>query len=290
MTKSQTVQRTAPSFIDQYFNALIMKNLCLVLLLLLSIAGLYGQGPISGFMTGRAKTDVALNYGYESYDTYLFGAERQNLSTTTQSSNLYLEHGFTDTLSIVITAPYVQIQDGSQGLQDGNILLKYQNQEINTSKGTLRFISAAGVGLPLSRYPIDVERPIGERATTLQGRFIAQYNFNFGLFIHVQSGINFRIRPQSQGSIPVLLRTGMGTNRFYVEAWIEFLRTLNAGVDNRIRGGAGSNWVKIGGSLYVPFTPYLGFNLGVGHFLTGKNIGLSTAVFGGIILKRNWRK
>ena len=267
-----------------------MKNLCLGLFLVIPFVQAFSQGPISGFMTGRAKTDVALNYGYDSYDTYLFGAERQSLSTTTESFSLYLEHGFTDTLSIVVTAPYVRVQNGGSGLQDGNIFLKYKNQEVYTDKGVLRFISAAGVSLPLSRYPIDVERPIGERATVLQGRFIAQYNFNFGFFVHLQSGLNFRISPQSQGAIPLLLRTGIGTNRFYVEGWVEFLRTLNAGVDDRIRGGSGSNWIKVGGSLYVPLTPYFGLNLGAGHFLTGKNVGLSTAIFGGIILKRNWNK
>ncbi len=266
-----------------------MKNLLLIMTLLPWAAVAYCQGPISGFLVGRAKTDLAINYGYDNYDTYVFGEEEQSISVTTTSLNLYAEHGFTDSLSIVFTAPYVSIQNGDSGLQDGSLFLKYKNQEINTNLGSLRFVSAVGISLPLSGYSTDTERPIGERATVLQGRFAAQYNFRAGFFVHVQSGLNFRISPQSQGGIPLLLRMGMGTRRIYGEAWIEFFRTLDAGVDDRIRGGAGSNWVKVGGSIYVPVTPYFGLNLNGAHFLSGKNIGLSTMLFTGIILKRNWK-
>ena len=267
-----------------------MRFLLLIALFTTHILLVRGQGPISGFMVGRAKTDLALNYGFDSFDTYLFGNERQNISTTTEWLSLYVEHGLTDTLSIVFTAPYVRIENGEQGLQDASLYLKYQNQKIQFEKGTLRFVSAAGISLPLSGYTLDALRPIGERATVLHGRFLAQYSFHFGLFFQLQSGVDFRVSPQSQGAIPLLLRSGFGTNRFYLETWVEFRRTLNAGVDDQIRGGSGSNWIKVGGSLYLPLTPFLGLNAGGSYFLSGRNVGLSTLVFGGIILKRNWKK
>ena len=255
------------------------------------IPGVFGQGPISGFMNDRGKTAFALNYAFDEYNEYAFEFDRESITTTTRSINLFVEHSITDSLSAVFTAPYVWVDSSEGGLQDATLMVKYLNQSTKNKRGTLNFITSAGVGFPLSNYSVNIERPIGPRATVLRGRILVQYNFNFGFFVHLQSGVDFRILPQSQGAIPALFRVGMGTSKIYAEAWLEYFNTFsNVDVDNQVLGINGSDWLKIGGSIYVPFNPKFGFNVGISHFLDGQNIGLSTIIHGGMVFNFNWLK
>ncbi|MCB9293512.1 MAG: hypothetical protein H6559_10365 [Lewinellaceae bacterium] len=53
-------------------------------------------------MPGRGVTDIALGYSTESFSRYVFGDEQRDARLTTESMNLFVEHGFTDTLSLVV--------------------------------------------------------------------------------------------------------------------------------------------------------------------------------------------
>ena len=265
-------------------------SLVFILLIGLITEGV-GQGPISGFMNDRGKTAIALNYAFDEYNEYVFETNRQFITTTTQSINLFVEHGITDSLSIVFTAPYVWIDSSEHGFQDATLMVKYLNQVTQDNRGTLNFITSAGVGFPLSDYAINIERPIGPRATVLRGRLLVQYKLDFGLFFHLQSGIDFRILPQSQGAIPSLFRIGLGTSSIYAEAWVEYFNTFsNVEVDNQIFVNNGSDWWKIGGSIYVPINQNVGLNGGISYFLDGQNIGLSTIIHGGMVFNFDWTK
>ena len=246
---------------------------------------LSGQGPISGFMVGRARTDLAVSYSYESYEHYYFGSDKQAADNRIQSVNLFLEHGFSDSLAIVINLPYVWTDSLNRGLQDGAVALKYRQQPIVKESGSLSLIASAGISFPLSAYPQQTERPIGAGATLLQGRIVAQYNFRSGLFLHVQSGYDFRVLPEAQSAIPVQARAGFGAARYFVEGWLEWYHTFAAGADERILGGNGPDWLRLGGALYFPLSPSTGVVFNAAHFLTGRNIGLSTRVGGGLV----WR-
>ena len=255
------------------------------ILFLLLNASLLAQGPVTGFMPGKKSWDFALSYGQEQHSNYLFGDEKTPLENQNQSLSLFIERGFSDSFSLVLSVPYVSIDEVNQGLQDGNLFLKYRNREKIYDRGRLSLISAIGASFPLSRYPNDTETPIGERAVSVQGRFLVQYDFNFGLFLHLQSGVNFRIIPTAQSSVPVLLRIGFGTRHLYIDGWLEVLNTINAGVDTAVFGGSGSNWTKIGGTLYYALTPKIGLFLNASQTLGGKNIGLSSRWATGVVFK-----
>lgn len=254
-------------------------------LFFMSFVSLFGQGPISGFMAGRGHTDFALNYSFESYNFYFFGEEKRDRRNETKSVNLFIEHGFSDTFGLVVTLPYIWIDDINRGLQDGSLFVKYRNQKKRYAHGSLSFITALGISFPISSYPKDTENPIGERATLFQGRFLGQFNFDSGLFIHAQSGLNFRLFPDAQTSIPILLRMGFGGKNIFAEAWMEFFNTLNAGVDTQVFGGSGSTWTKIGGTLYYSLKPNFGLFLSGSQFLSGKNIGIASRVNAGAVYK-----
>ena len=246
---------------------------------------LSAQGPITGFMPGKKSWDFALSYGAESYNDYLFGDEKRTLENQNQSVSLFVERGFSDSFSLVLSLPYVHIDDINQGLQDGNLFIKYRNKNKYYEKGNLSLISAVGASFPFSNYPNDTETPIGERAVLFQGRFLAQYNFNSGFFLHLQSGINFRIIPSAQSSLPVLFRAGFGSRKIYVDGWIEWFKTFNSGVDTAVFGGAGSDWTKIGLTLYYSITPSIGVVANGSYTTGGRNIGLASRWGAGVVYK-----
>ena len=251
---------------------------------------IFGQGPLSGFLNGRGKTDVALNYATDRYENYLFGNEKRPISTKTQSVNLFLEHGLSDSLSLVLTLPFVWTNPDSANFQDATLFLKYRNQYQKFKAGALSFLTGVGLSFPVGNYRLDAERPIGTRSTIFQGRIITQYNFYHGLFFHLQGGVDLRVNPDSQVGVPVLFRVGWGTHTIYGEAWVEWRSTFNSAVDTRISGGAGSDWLRVGATIYYPITKKMGITIAVAKFITGRNIGLSTLYSGGIVQRIDWNK
>jgi len=251
---------------------------------------LSAQGPISGFMPGRGVTDIALGYSTETFNTYLFGRDKEARRLTTESVNLFIEHGFTGPMSMVVHIPYLWIDEQNRGLQDGGIYLKYRNERHEYPSGYLNLITSLGLSFPLSAYPKDSGTPIGLRAINFQARFQGQYVSHSGLFFQLQSGVDFQFLEELRPAIPILFRTGFGARRYFVEGWAESYNTLNSGVDTRISGGAGAQWLRVGGTLYVPLSAGVGIVLGSSRILSGKNIGLSTRWNTGIVYRWDRRK
>lgn len=243
------------------------------------------QGPISGFMVGAGNTDIAATYSYEYYDRYFFGNEEETIENTIQSVNLFIEHGFSKKASIVITLPYVWIDTLNRGFQDASVHLKYQNQKSTFSNSNLSFITAVGLSFPVSNYPTETEFPIGNRSTIFQGRFLVQHQWNSGVFWHLQSGIDFRIIPESLGALPVLIRLGYGGSKIYIEGWAEWYNTFEDQADTQIFGTGGSDWFRVGGTIYYSVLPEAGVFISGAQFVSGSNIGISSRVNTGVVYK-----
>lgn len=249
---------------------------------------LLSQGPISGFMPGGATTDVAFSYSNESYNSYFFGKEEQNISNEVSSISLFLEHGINDSFSLVLTVPYLWIDEVNKGIQDGIVAIKYRNQYKRFRASSLSMITSVGVSFPMSGYPRATDNPIGIRATTFQGRFQIQHQFDFGFFYNIQSGIDFRLIPSALSSVPVLFRAGFGGKHFYVDGWLELFNTFNAGVDTQLLDGSGSNWAKVGGTFFYPVTSSFGLFIGGAYLLSGTNIGKAVRFNTGFTYKIKW--
>lgn len=269
---------------NKYSNQLLQYFFVLCLLCLAEC--LVAQGPISGFLPGKGNTDIALAYSYESFDEFFFGANKESSNTIiTRSVNLFIEHGFEDSISVVVNLPFLWIDDVNSGLQDGSIFLKYRNKRVQDEKRSLDLITAVGLSLPLSSYPVDTETPIGLRATVFQGRFLAQYKFNFGFFLHLQTGVDFRISPTSQTSIPVLARIGLGSRKWYIDFWAEYYHTFNSFAVNQFTTGEGSRWLRAGGTLFYNISSTYGVFIGGAQIFGGRNIGLASRLNIGIAYK-----
>ncbi len=266
-----------------------MRKLLLFKLFLLPIFTL-AQGPISGFLPGATTTDLAIGYSPESYDFYFFGDEKQEQQVSSHSYNIFIEHGFSPRSSLVLNIPYIVIDEENAGLQDATLALKYRNQRTEYANGNMNFITSVGLTFPISDYPTETDTPIGIKAFTFQGRLVAQYNWNYGTFLHIQSGLDFQFIPVSRSSIPVQIRAGMGAANFYFDVWLEWMNAINAGVDTSVTGGEGSSWLKTGGTFYYPFTDRLGAFAGMSYVLTGQNIGQSLRFNVGAVYKWNRKK
>jgi hypothetical protein len=258
-----------------------------ILLTVLLMAVRHGrcQGPVSGFMPGARATDLALTYAHDSYDTYVFGDERRERPVTTQSVNLFAEHGFSPHFSVLATFPYLWIDENNRGVQDASLYMKYRNLYKERPAGSWTLITGLGLTFPLSNYATDTENPIGQKAVFFHGRLTAQYRLYSGFFIMGQSGLDFRLLPEAQWGIPFQLRLGWGAGRFYADGWLEVLRSLNAGVDENIQGGAGSSWTRLGGTGYFELLNNLGLVVQLAFIVRGENIGLSHRYGTGLVLK-----
>lgn len=248
---------------------------------------LFAQGPISGFLPGAKTTDIALGYSFETYDSYFFGQDKREQMVDATSYNLFVEHGISSKASLVLNLPYIAIDEENSGLQDATIALKYRNQRKEYDSGNLNFITAVGLTFPISSYPKETVNAIGAGAFQFQGRLVMQYNWNYGTFLHIQSGFDFQLIPVARTSIPIQVRAGMGASKFYFDVWMEYMNALNAGVDNTVAGGEGSSWFRVGGTFYYPFTPDFGAFLGGAYVLSGENIGQSSRINTGVVYKWN---
>ncbi|MCP9236601.1 transporter [Lewinella sp. JB7] len=251
------------------------------------VAGLFGQGPISGFPTPKGEIAVAPAYSRETYTTY-FGQDGtpEDREVTTTSYSLFVEAGLNDQTSLVATLPYMRTNDRPGSLQDASLWIKYMNLDLRGASGNQRVFTAIGLSFPVGSYETTGIAALGQRATVFQGRLVYQYQFDSGFFLHAQSGIDFQFAPESRSSWPVLLRTGYGTKYVYVEGWVEFITALESGTAvQTATAGTGSSWRRVGGTVYVPVVKWAGFVLGGAYVLGGEYIGKSGRVNLGMVVK-----
>lgn len=264
--------------------------------LLFMIIPLLAQGPLDGYLKGSGHIDFALSGSLESSDFYYFGNQKQNLENRFESLNFFAEWGFSDSLDLILTLPYIRTPkcdtclDYNQGFQDASLFAKFRLFKNEGNQSRFKLLGALGGSIPVSNYQVGIERPIGIGATTLHAKLIAQYEWYNGPFIHIQTGGEIRISPNFLTSIPVLVRAGYATSFIFIEAWLEVFETIEPGVDNTILAGNGSSWRKLGGSVYVPLHPTFGLTLGTAHIIKGSNIGLSRRYSLGVVYRVLGRK
>jgi len=262
-----------------------MRWYSLFLLLLLCTAQAFAQGAIDGYLKSKGEKDLAFTYSYEHFDEYYFGNELRDQAQTTQSMSFFGAFGWREGVNFIVAVPYIRIDEVNRGFQDATLAIKYRNERKSFKNGTLDIITSVGLSFPTSNYITDTTTPIGAKQVGFQPRLTAQYQDNSGFFIMAQSGLDLRLIPTWQTSIPFIARAGWASSKVYIDFWIDNLTTFNAGVDTSTSGVSGSNWFKIGGTVYVPVAKKFGVFVSGARFLGGTNIGLSTRVNGGFVYK-----
>ncbi len=248
------------------------------------------QGPISGFMAPKGSVDIALGYSQERFDTYLGPTGNEAIDLRTRAYQVFVEYTLEENMSIVATAPWLKTDATHQGWQDASIWLKYRNQRIERERAASSFFTAIGFSLPIGNYTTGERTSLGRRATVFQGRLAWQLDNQSGWFVHAQSGIDFQLAPTATAIWPVLVRAGYGHPYFYVETWLESVKSLSESLDNTLTAGAGSSWTRAGGTLYFPLRDWVGLHGGVAYILGGQNIGLSRRWQTGVVIKFRKKK
>lgn len=260
------------------------------------------QPIVDGFTKGKGNGSLVVSYSWERYDEFYAGSNlREGINTglrtwggeiTTQSVSLYGTVGLTDNVDIIVNVPYITVQGAGvdtvsqedSGLQDASVFIKWRPLAIETGGGTLSFLGALGFATPLSDYEEDLPLSIGNQSTRVDLRLLTHFQANSGIFGELQAGYSLRSNEVPNATL-LSAKIGYAAERFYVDLWSETQVSASDAPDigeapfNETR----VNYTQIGASLFVPVASGFGVSAGVGQFVSGRNVGLSTRFSGGVV-------
>ena len=268
------------------------------------------QSPVSGFMTGKGKGSVVVNYSTESYnEVYLVPTKITGVpvfkDVINTSVNFYGTYGITDKINAVVSLPYIKskgnadgavltdlgFQNERSGIQDLSVFLKFKPYSEKMGNGTLDFVGTVGVTTPLGDYRADEGLQsiiaIGNRSTKITTLGILQYKFNSDYFVTAQAGYSVRNNRVPNAFISEL-KVGYAGSLVYFDAWAGFQQSA-AGTDILQAGFDGFfpatqvNYARVGANVYVPVGAGFGVIGAFNAYLDGRNLGKSTGVSAGLV-------
>jgi hypothetical protein len=272
---------------------------------------LAAQGPLDGYMKGRGHFDLAPSFSIMRAKTFIGGAsEVYNAAFSGEMLSVFAAYGITDRFDVVASVPYM-FTDGQNGLQDGGFYAKYSMIEAKGSKiGRFRLIAGMGVSLPLSNYEPTAAGAIGQKATVVPARLIAQWETRWGPFINLTGGYNWRlddyeetdiarirqVRPGYNPAAPpnyatFLLKAGFPAAHYYLDAWVEHQRTADgAGSDYLpnvpdLPQAYGVSYWQIGGTAYYSEHGQRGVFISGANILSGRNVSRLWRLTAGVVFK-----
>lgn len=285
-----------------------MKQL-LPLLLLLPLA-LPAQGPLDGYLKGKGVLDLAPSLSFNNARDFV-GAENVRYDEAFRGNTLsvFAAYGLTKKIDLVGTAAYV-FTNAQKGLQDGGLYLKYRPvyKDLGKNGGKLGLLLGAGASFPLSDYEPLAAGALGQRALSIPGRLIVQWESPLGLFLNLTGGYApradklkeadiagvRRFRPtympeRPAGHSTVLLKVGFPAKHFYTDAWVEWQKSVGGSdyVPNLpdLPQAYGVSYTQVGGVLYYSENGKSGFLLSGGYILSGRNVSRILRLTIGAVIK-----
>ncbi len=286
----------------------VSKFLFIVLILTTSVSS-YAQTPLSGFSRAKGSGAISVSYFTEKYDKVLLvpteveGVPVFN-DVKINSVSIYGAYGITDKLEAVFSLPIISAKGNAtdatlqalnyenkrSGVQDLSLFLKYQLANLEIGADKLNISVGGGIQTPLGSYKVDEGLQsilaIGNRATAFTGVAIAQYQTMSGVFIGGQLGYSVK-SDVVPNAILGQIKAGYAGSNFYVAASLGGQQSTD-GVDILRDGFVGVfpntkvNYSKLGVDVYVPIIPGVGISGGFASVLSGRNIGKSTGLYGGL--------
>lgn len=285
--------------------------------LALVAAPLRAQAIDDGSMLPQRALATGVLYAHESWSQYWEGTLKRdngNIGTlTTQSVTWMAAYGVTDRLSVMAMLPYVWTHatqgplHGMRGLQDFTLAAKYQLLATPlTDRGTLRAMVVGAVGIPAGNYTPDfLPLSIGLASRQFSGRFTLNFQAHQGWFLNGSAAYTRRTkvtldRPayytngqlylSNEVAMPAVfaytVSAGYQVGRLSIPVSLSQQRTLGGGdirrqdmpfVSNRM------DFVRLEGLvMYAVPAPQLGVRIGVSRIVSGRNVGQSTTLTGGL--------
>lgn len=291
-----------------------MQRLLAVGILVLSSASLQAQTIDDSLMTPKKTLFTGISYGHDSWTSYWEGGlkrENENVGTLTTKNVTWMgTYGLTDNLNLIAMLPFVSTKasggtlHGQDGLQDLTLAAKYHL----VRKGSFNGFVGAAFGTPVSDYVFDLlPLSIGLHSKRLSGRILVNYSTSWGLFSDATGAYTYRDnvtldRPAyfTDGQLVLsdevkmpdvfdyTVRAGYMKHGLMVPVYYTQQFTLGGGdirrqdmpfVSNKM------NFSRIGAmAMYtLPKPANLALKVEATHVLTGRNVGESTTVTGGLM-------
>ena len=251
----------------------------------------------NGFLRGAGKTDVALTYTSESYDHFWVGNQRVKDpgvgEITRESLSLYVAHGLTDDMDVVMAAAYVDAEndgfgafDDERQLQDLSLGVKWRAGGSDLLGGRLSYLLAPSVKVPMTHYESNNPTAIGDGQVDVRARGILHYQSPNGFFAAVETGFDYRAEgPPNETLVNVSLGQTF-FNRVTVSPFLTITNSIhgkNIGQDDF--PAVEEDIERLGVSLYGRVNDQVGVTLGWKNTLDGRNTGDLTGWWLGVVFK-----
>jgi hypothetical protein len=282
----------------------------IVAVLLLSGLAAQAQSLSSGFMSGRKHGSISISGTQEWYEQVYLVPEKVDAvpifrRIQVKSVSLYANYGITDKIEAVVSLPYVRSEGQAaaqtlqsanytnvrEGLQDVSGLLKFKGYSTELGSSILNLLGVVSVSTPLSNYQseqgLEYIIAIGNKSTKVSTSGIAHLQTASGVFLTGQAGYSLR-----SGRVPNAFvaetKVGYAGPRIYVDGWASFQKSDNSGTDILQPGFDGDftatrvDFARVGVSAFRPLAQGFGLVLGASTYVSGRNVGKSTGVTGGL--------
>ncbi len=280
-------------------------------LLFLASAG-HAQSLVTGFMSGKGHGSVAVSATTESYTKAFLVPEKVDgvpifKEIQINSVSLYASYGLSDKVEAVLTLPYIRSAGQADNqtlstigissatnvrgnLQDVTGMLKFKGLSRELGGSIVDLLGAVTLSTPVGNYKseksIDYIIAIGNRATKVSAIGVAHLKTASGVFATGQAGYSLR-----SGNVPNAFlseaKLGYAGRRLYLETFANFQVSDATGTDILQPGFNGDftatrvSFARVGISAFRPIAKGLGITLGVSQYVSGRNIGQSTAFSAG---------
>ncbi len=263
---------------------------------------------------------AGLIYTQDQWSEYWEGSLKRdngNIGTLTTRQTTYMAaYGVTNRLNIIASLPYVWtkasqgVLEGQSGSQDISVGLKYRVFSTPlTTKGTLSGIAVISATVPTSNYTPDFyPMSIGSSSKRATARAILTWQATNGIYVNGAAAytrrgnvtldrVSYYTQDQlfltNEVQMPDVQETavtlGYRGHGLIAPVTLTRQKTLGGGdirrqdmpfVSNRM------DFTSIGGHVQyqLPMLKVVSLQVGASHVLTGRNVGQSTAVMGGLLL------
>ncbi|WP_369765992.1 transporter [Flavobacterium sp. WC2429] len=282
------------------------------------------QTDTDAIMMGKQNFCVGSIYQYSSWKQYWEGSiKRDNLNmgtVSTKSISMMGNYGISDNLNVLFSLPYVQTNasagtmSGQNGIQDLSLTLKYMTIEKNIGNGIFSLYVIGGFSTPVSNYtpdylPLSIglhtktgqirlmgDYQIGKLFTTISGTYIKRGNASLDRNTYLTDEIHYTNKVDMPDAIAVNFRFGYRSSRLIAEAVLDNWVTQSGGFDitknNMPFISNTMNTLKYGFNSKYTFKnlPELSIVSGCNFVISGRNVGQSNTVYGGLFYILNLKK
>jgi hypothetical protein len=280
-------------------------------------SGLRAQTPEDGFLMPRRALGMGVTYAHDSWKEYWEGELKRtngNIGTLTTRSVAWMAvYGVTGRLTVLATVPYVWTSAnqgtsrGLGGIQDLTVVAKLGLLVTPlTESGELSAIAVAAATVPASNYSPDIlPFSIGLGCRRASGRLTLSFQSRAGWFVNGSAAYTWRDnvtldRPAyftenqlylaDEVAMPAVfdyaVSVGYRRGRLTLPLAVSRQRTLGGGDIRRQDAPFVSNrmdFVRVEGTAMYALPVPLVIRVGVSRVVSGRNVGRSTTVSGGLM-------